>query len=104
LLAPPKDRVLAALMDSAVSTFVTLFRHGLIALGEDPPLGARDVVGQVAEHVGVRPDAFWSILELREGRRTAAALNVRETLRGFLELVEHVTDEVDRRLAGIPSR
>jgi hypothetical protein len=103
LLAPPKDRVLVALMDAAVSTFITLFRHALIALGEDPPLGARAVVGRMAALVGVRPEAFWAILEVHEGTRRAAALHARETLRGFLELVERATDEVDRRLAGVPA-
>jgi len=100
LLAPPKDRVRTALMDASVSTFVTLFRHALIALGEEPPSGRREVVAQIARLVGARPDAFESVLETREGKRPARELNARETLRGYLELVERVTEEVDRRLAG----
>ena len=100
LLAPPKDPVLVALMDASVSAFVTLFRHALIALGENPPLGRREVVELIARLVGARPDAFGSVLEVREGKRKARELNARETLRGYLELVERVTEEVDRRLAG----
>jgi hypothetical protein len=99
LLAPSKDRVLIALMDASVSTFITLFRHTLIALGEKPPLGGREVVEHVAQVAGSRPDAFWSILGVREGKRKASELNVSNTLHDFLELVERVTDEVDRRLA-----
>jgi len=99
LLAPPKDRVRTALMDASVSTFVTLFRHALIALGEEPPSGRREVVAQIARLVGARPDAFEAVLETREGKRQARELNARETLRGYLELVERVTEEVDRRLA-----
>jgi len=97
LLAPPKDRVLIALMDASVSTFVTLFRHALIALGEEPPAGRREVVAQIARLVGASPEAFEAVLEARAGKRE---LEARETLRGFLELVERVTEEVDRRLAG----
>lgn len=100
LLAPQKDPVLMGLMDAAVSTFVTLFRHALIVLGEEPPAGRREVVADVARLMGTRPDAFLRVLDVREGKRSAREVNGRETLRGYLEMVERVTDEVDRRLAG----
>lgn len=100
LLAPHKEKVLTALMDASVSTFVTLFRHALIALGENPPAARRDVVAEVSRLSGGRPDAFLAVLDLREGKRQARDVKARETLRGYLDLVERVTDEVDRRLAG----
>ncbi len=99
LLAPPKDGPLIALMDASVSTFVTLFRHALIALGENPPQGRREVVEAVARLVGASPDAFTMVLEVREGKRQARDVKARESLRRYLELVERVTEEVDRRLA-----
>jgi len=99
LLASPKDHVLMRLMDASVSTFVTLFRHALIVLGEEPPAGRREVVADIARLVGARPEAFQAILDVREGKRPAREVNGRETLRGYLDLVERVTDEVDRRLA-----
>jgi hypothetical protein len=99
LLAPRKDRVILGLMDASLSAFVTLFRHALIALGESPPAGRRQVVAEIAQRAGARPDAFWAVLDVREGKRNARDVNARETLRGYLELVERVTDEVDRRLA-----
>lgn len=97
LLAPPKDRVLVSLMDASVSTFVTLFRHSLIVLDEAPPPGKREVVEQVARLVGGSPEAFLAVLDARVGKRQLVA---RKTLRGYLDLVERVTDGVDRRLAG----
>jgi predicted nucleotidyltransferase len=100
LLAPPKDRVLVALMDASVSTFVTLFRHALIALGEEPLPGRREVVAHIARLVGASPEAFQAVLAAREEKRE---LDARKTLRGYLELVERVTEEVDRRLAGAGS-
>ncbi|HXH50585.1 MAG TPA: nucleotidyltransferase domain-containing protein [Terriglobia bacterium] len=100
LLAPHKDPVLMRLMDASSSTFVTLFRHVLIALGENPPAGGRQVVTDIAKLAGARPEAFLSILDVREGKRQARDVKAREVLREYLDLVERVTDEVDLRLAG----
>ena len=100
LLAPQKDQVLTGLMDASVSTFVTLFRHALIALGQEPPAVRRESVAAIARLVGARPEAFLAVLDLREGKRQAREVNARETLRDYLDLVERVTDEADRRLAG----
>jgi Nucleotidyltransferase domain len=100
LLAPQKDPVFMGLMDASVSTFITLFRHALIVLGENPPAGRREVVTEITRLVGVRSEAFLTILDVREGKRQAREVKARETLRGYLEVIERVTDEVDRRLAG----
>lgn len=100
LLAPGKDQVLIGLMDASISTFITLFRHALIVLGEEPPAARREIVEHVARLAGACPESFCMVLEVREGKRKAGDVNARETLRGYLELVERVTDEVDRRLAG----
>ena len=100
LLASPKDHVLMRLMDASVSTFVTLFRHALIVLGEEPPAGRREVVADIARLVAAQPGAFLSVLDVREGKRPATGVKARETLHGYLNLVEKATDEVDRRLAG----
>ena len=100
LLAPRKEQVLMGLMDASVSTFVTLFRHALIALGQNPPPGRRDVVAEAARLSGGRPDAFLAVLDVREGKRQARDVKARESLREYLDLVDRVTGEVDRRLAG----
>ncbi len=100
LLAPQKDPVFMGLMDASVSTFVTLFRHALVVLGEEPPAGRREIVAAISRLVGARPEPFQTILDVREGKRPAREVKARETLREYLDLVERVTDEVDRRLAG----
>ena len=99
LLAPQKDQVMLRLMDASVSTFATLFRHALIALGENPPAGRREVVTDVARLAGSRPESFFAVLDLREGKRKPREISARSTLREYLEVIERVTDEVDRRLA-----
>jgi Nucleotidyltransferase domain len=100
LLAPQKDPVFMRLMDASVSTFVTLFRHALIVLGENPAAGRREVATDIARLVGAHPEAVLAVLDVREGKRPAREVKARETLREYLDLVERVTDEVDRRLAG----
>lgn len=100
LLAPQKDPVFMGLMDASVSTFVTLFRHALVVLGEEPPAGRREIVAAISRLVGARSEPFQTILDVREGKRPAREVKARETLQEYLDLIERVTDEVDRRLAG----
>lgn len=98
LSVPPKDRVLVSLMDAAVSAFVTLFRHALLAFGEPAVTSKREVVQRAAEIANTSPDAFLAILDVHEGKRKAAAINAQETLRGYTDLVEGMTNAADRRL------
>lgn len=99
LAVPPKDRILVSLMEAAVSAFVTLFRHALIAFGDPPTTSKRHVVRRSAELAGSSPDAFFAILDVHEGKQKASAIDAQETLRGYVDLVEKVTNETDRRLA-----
>lgn len=98
LSVPPKDRVLVSLMDAAVSAFVTLFRHALLAFGEPPVTSKREVVERAAAIANTSPEAFLTILDVHEGKRKASAINAQETLRGYTELVEGMTNATDRRL------
>lgn len=100
LAIPPRDRVVVSLMDASISAFVILFRHALIALGQPVPDSRREIVEHIAKLVGAAPDAFIAILDVRQGRRKSSDLDATETLKGFVALVERVTDEVDRRLGG----
>ncbi|MGB6874813.1 MAG: hypothetical protein WBD87_02145 [Candidatus Acidiferrales bacterium] len=99
LAVPPKDRVLVSLMDAAVSAFVTLFRHALLAFGEPSTTSKRHVIRRSAEIANASPDAFFAILDVHEGKRKASDVDAQETLRGYVELVERMTNETDRRLA-----
>ena len=100
LSVPPKDRVVVGLMDASVSAFVTLFRHALLAFGDPVPASKREVVESVARLVGSSPIAFLMILDVREGKRKASDVDAQETLRGFVELVERMTNLVDQRFEG----
>ena len=88
-----------ALMSESLSSFATLFRHTLIALGQPAPETKREIFSAIGAHLNFNSAPFVSILEAREDHRKAAALDVAATFRGFLEGVTRVADEVDRRLA-----
>jgi predicted nucleotidyltransferase len=87
------------LMASSISTFITLFRHALIAFGEKPPEGKHAIVERMAAVAGGNAAAFRSVLDFRAGKKKHSEAEVREVLQGYLELVERATDEVDRRVA-----
>ncbi len=98
LAAPPRRQALAGLMTGSISTFVTLFRHALIALGERSPDGRRAVADRIAALVAADAAPFQTVLDIRAGKQEESQVDLPATLRGYLELVERVTDEVDRRL------
>ena len=99
LLAPRRRSALVGLMTASLSSFVTLFRHALIAFGEGPPAGKRAIIERIAAIANANPEAFLTILELREGKQLEKLIDIGATLRGYMELVERVTEEVDRRFA-----
>lgn len=98
LIAPRKSNVLLDVMKTSFSSFTTLFRHALIALAEKPAESKREAIDRVAEMAGADPVGFHVILNLREGKRKEKDIDVEDTLRRYCELVEAVTDMVDRRL------
>ncbi|HEV3253917.1 MAG TPA: hypothetical protein VG033_05900 [Candidatus Acidoferrales bacterium] len=87
------------LMTSSISSFAALFRHALLALGEKPPEDKRSAIQRMAALVGADAEPFETVLAVREGKLRESQMDVSATLRGYLALVERVTDEVDRRLA-----
>jgi predicted nucleotidyltransferase len=98
LVAPKKAKARLGIMVSSVSSFVALFRHALIALGETPAVDKRDAIDRMARIAGSAPSGFHAVLDFREGKRAEKEIDVTETIRSYVELVDKVTNEVDRRL------
>jgi predicted nucleotidyltransferase len=99
-LAAGRDRKrMLHLMTASVSTFTALFRHALVALGEQPPQQKRAAVERLAALLGFDAVAFHTVLDLREGKLKEKQVDAAATFRGYLEAVARVADEVDRRLA-----
>ncbi len=99
LSANTKDAQLALLVD-AFSSFATLFRHALIALGKELPHSRRQVIDTLAAQLEFDPAPFHAVLDVREGKRKKSDVDVPTTFEGFLIGVKRVTGEVDRRLPG----
>jgi predicted nucleotidyltransferase len=87
------------LMVSSISTFVALFRHALIALGEEPPPTKRATVDRAGAVLEFDPSAFHAVLDIREGRKRGRELAVQAAFDKYLNAVVKATEEVDRRLA-----
>jgi predicted nucleotidyltransferase len=98
LAAPLSNKIHLGIMLKSVSPFCALFRHALLALGHDMPATKRETVDAIASLAGANPTAFQAILDLREGKRKRGEIDVEASLNAYLELVEVVTNEVDRRL------
>lgn len=98
LAAPQKRKDHLGIMLASVSAFCALFRHALLALGQPMPETKRQAVDALASLTGADPSAFHAVLELREGKRKESQMDIEVTLHTYLEFVEIITNEVDRRL------
>lgn len=99
LTAPRKTSVHLELMLRSVSSFCVLFRHALFALGQPDVHGKREAVEAMAAATGANPSGFQTILDFRGGKVKEKEIDVEATLQTYLEFVEVVTSEVDRRFS-----
>ena len=97
-ISDPREDAVLNLMLQSISSFGTLFRHVLIALGQEPPAHRREVTVKLGELVGFDPKPFLEIFEMREGR--SHALHVDDTFRQYLFVIEQVVSWVDKKLDG----
>jgi len=98
LTAPHKNDVHLQLMLRSLSSFCVLFHHALIALQHGEAHGKREAVEAMATITGANPSGFQTILDFRAGKLKEKEIDVEATLHTYLEFVEVVTNEVDRRL------
>lgn len=98
LLATGDKKQLWELMLSSLSTFTTLFRHALIALGEMPPNAKRDVVQALAVRTPFDATAFLQLLDIREHKAETKQFDVTDTFARYLAAVQQVTAAVDKML------
>ena len=90
---------LTDLMIASTSTFATLFRHSLIALGETAPDSRRSATDRLAALLGFDAEAFHSMFDLREGKRSARGFDHERIFAAYLDAVTRVAEEMDRLLA-----
>jgi predicted nucleotidyltransferase len=101
---PGDSRKTLELMTSSISTFAALFRHALMALGEEPPSTKRSTMDRLGSVLGFDPSPFHTIFEIREGRKREREVDVQATFDAYLARVSKVAEEMDRRLAVPPAK
>ncbi|HKR31171.1 MAG TPA: hypothetical protein VJT08_11865 [Terriglobales bacterium] len=87
--------VLKLMMDS-ISSFMTLFRHSLIAMGEEPEGSQRAVLQQLQRKLNVDIRPFVELLNVREGTVKPDALDAKTIFPAYLKTIEQVVAAVDR--------
>ena len=103
LLAAGNDARMWELLTRSVSSFATLFRHALIVLGNNPPVGKREAVQALARQVGFDASGMLQVLDVREKKSDRKMFDVADVFARYLAALEHVTAAVDRMLDSGPS-
>ena len=93
LLTADGDEELKAVLGKSVTSVVTLFRHALIALGENPPDAKAKVLEHAAEVFGFKVQPLRSVLELRSNGQHID--NVRETYQAYMDAILTVAHGLD---------
>lgn len=98
LVSANDTKALWKLMLGSVSTFVTLFRHALIAAGVPSPASKREAIQVLAAKFQFDPAAFQQLFDIRERKSEPKQFDCREVFSKYLQAIEHVTDAVDKML------
>jgi len=98
LLASGNDSRMWELLTRSVSSFATLFRHALIVLGQDAPVGKREAVQALAKQIGFDASGILQVLDVRERKSKSKEFKVAEVFSRYLAALEQVTAAVDRML------
>jgi len=86
------------LLLTSLSTFVTLFRHSLIAFGEAPPNSKRETIRALAKRIQFDPSAFLQLLDAREAKADQNQFDAADVFARYLAAIQQVTSAVDRML------
>ncbi len=97
LLAGKEDHLWELLLQS-VASFVTLFRHALIAMGQNAPDDKHEIIQQLARIVGFNPAAIEQVLAVRAHQETRGKAKVDQVMGEYLASIEQVTAAVDKAL------
>jgi len=98
-------RKLWTLLLRSLPSFLTLFRHSLLVLGEPAPKEKRECVHALARRVGFDPSAIQQLLDIREGKAKRDRAEVTGLVRDYLVAIELVNGAVDKMLdSGLSSQ
>ena len=89
------DKRIRRLMLDSVSTFSTLFRHTLIAMGEQPALHKADNIRKLAERIKFDPGVYLQLLQVRERKARENQIDVATDFPNYLDGINAVIQAVD---------
>ncbi len=98
LVAANNKKQIWELLLGSLSTFATLFRHALIALGAKPPNSKRETIQLLAARIPFDPSAFLQLFDIREHKADTQAIRCRRRFTRYLAAVQQVTAAVDKML------
>jgi len=98
LVAGTNKKQLWELLLGSLSTFVTLFRHALIALGETPADSKRETIRALAKKIQFDASAFLTLLDVRERKADQKQFDAGDVFARYLAAIQQVTAAVDRML------
>ena len=98
LVAGTNKKQLWELLLGSLSTFVTLFRHALIALGETPADSKRETIQALAKKIQFDASAFLTLLDVRERKADQKQFDAGDVFARYLAAIQQVTAAVDRML------
>jgi hypothetical protein len=90
------DHKVIALALQSLSSFFTLFRHSLIAMGEAPESDKRSMLQQLQKRLNVDVQSLVELLAVREGALKADKVDAMMTFNRYVTTIEQVVWAVDR--------
>ncbi len=98
LLASGNQNRLWELLLGSLSTFATLFRHVLVAMGDSAPKSKREGILVLSSRIELDPSAFLQLLDIRETKADRKHFDVRDVASRYLTAVQQATAAVDKML------
>ena len=92
------ERKLWELLLRSLPSFLTLFRHSLIALGEPAPSHHHECVQRLSKLVGFDASAIQALMDIRERKTKRDQSRVTDLAAGYLSVIEQVNASVDKML------
>jgi predicted nucleotidyltransferase len=99
LTVAKNEKAVHRLLTESVSSFIVLFRHALMVLGEPIPQSRRAAVESLATKLGFDAAGVLEVLQLREGAREPSDAELERVFHAYLGAVTHVVEEIDRQFA-----
>jgi hypothetical protein len=88
--------LLSRLMVESVSTFLILGRHALRLAAANAPWDRREIAAQLSQRFGVDPQAFYTLLDLRDGKSKPRQVEPAPLFEQYLQAMTTLVDSVDR--------